>query len=232
MPSVRRQQDQTAAEIEESKPKSQAQLINRLNPQVVGWANYFRIGASKETFATMDRELRRQLTRWAAKRHSSKTYGWRRNRYWRDIDRCSRFTDGENTLRLYAHVKIRRHYPVKGDKSPYDGDWLYWGTRLGRDPSRPDFLTALLKKQAGKCGYCGLRFKAEDLLEVHHKNGCHHDNAQRNLMLLHGHCHDLKHAEIARLAGTIDKDHDTEEPDDGKLSRPVLNRQEGGRLPS
>lgn len=34
---------------------------------------------------------------------------------------------------------------------------------------------------------------SDDLLEVHHRNGNHHDNAPANLVLLHGHCHDEVH---------------------------------------
>jgi len=33
----------------------------------------------------------------------------------------------------------------------------------------------------------------EDLLEVHHRDGNHHDNTPANLVLLHGHCHDEVH---------------------------------------
>jgi len=40
---------------------------------------------------------------------------------------------------------------------------------------------------------CGLRFMTEDLLEVHHRDGNHHDNTPANLVLIHGHCHDEVH---------------------------------------
>ena len=74
-------------------------------------------------------------------------------------------------------------------KSPYDGDWPYWIDRLGKDPSKPNQVIALLKNQSGRCLLCGLRFLPDDHIEIHHRNGNYNDNASANLVLLHGHCH-------------------------------------------
>jgi RNA-directed DNA polymerase len=90
---------------------------------------------------------------------------------------------------------------VQGDKSPgacpergrRDGDWVYWSTRLGRDPNKPRRVTRLLKRQRGCCALCGLRFTTEDVIEVHHHDGNHNHNAFDNLRLMHGHCHDIVH---------------------------------------
>jgi hypothetical protein len=46
------------------------------------------------------------------------------------------FGDGTSWLVRYADTPIVRHVKVRGDKSPYDGDWPYWVERLGRDPTR------------------------------------------------------------------------------------------------
>ena len=86
-----------------------------------------------------------------------------------------------------------RHVKVQSDKSPYDGDWVYWGARLGRDPTQSPRVLRLLKEQHGRCGRCGLRLTTEDVLEVHHKDGHHTNNAMPNLALLHAHCHDQEH---------------------------------------
>ena len=43
---------------------------------------------------------------------------------------------------------------------------------------------------------------------------------------LHRHCHDERHAK--RVAGTYDKGQIVEEPDAGKLARPVLKTSKGG----
>ncbi len=38
-----------------------------------------------------------------------------------------------------------------------------------------------------------MRFTAEDVMEVHHQDGNHRNNAYTNLALLHGHCRDAVH---------------------------------------
>jgi RNA-directed DNA polymerase len=40
---------------------------------------------------------------------------------------------------------------------------------------------------------CGLRFTANDVLEVHHWDGNHNNHRPTNLVLLHAHCHDAAH---------------------------------------
>ncbi len=42
---------------------------------------------------------------------------------------------------------------------------------------------------------CGLRFTAEDIVEVHHWDGDRSNNRYADLGLLHGHCHDQIHGE-------------------------------------
>jgi RNA-directed DNA polymerase len=103
------------------------------------------------------------------------------------------YSDGEHTLTHYAETIIRRHIKVRGNKSPYDGDWVYWGTRLGRDPTKPGRVIKLLKQQQGRCSSCGLHLTTEDVMEVHHRDGNHKNNRYANLTLLHGHCHDQAH---------------------------------------
>ena len=88
---------------------------------------------------------------------------------------------------------LDRAFKVREDKSPFDGDWVYWSARLGREPTKPRRVTRLLKRQRGHCAHCGLRFVAGDVLEVHHHDGNHVNNAFDNLRLLHGHCHDVAH---------------------------------------
>lgn len=37
----------------------------------------------------------------------------------------SRFTD------IYANLPQQNKFKVRGEKSPDDGDWIYWGARMG-----------------------------------------------------------------------------------------------------
>jgi len=113
------------------------------------------------------------------------------------------FRDTTYSMKLiqYADTPIKRHIKVAGTRSPFDGDWAYWGKRLGRHPMLPKRVAHLLKAQRGKCPYCGLNFKADDILEVDHivpksEGGTHR---YINLQLLHGHCHDGKSRQMKYL---------------------------------
>jgi RNA-directed DNA polymerase len=85
---------------------------------------------------------------------------------------------------------------VKGDKSPFDGDLVYWSSRLGTHPELPSRTAKLLKQQKGKCAWCGLSFQDWDVMEVDHINpkALGGRDEWKNLQLLHRHCHDKKTA--------------------------------------
>ncbi len=174
----------------------QAGLIRHLNPVIRGWANYYSGVAAKETFSSMDYNLWQMLRAWSVSRRGRKQKGQATRKYYRE-GRHGRWTfattDGM-TLLKHADVEIKRHTLVKPDKSPYDGDWVYWSTRRGQDIEAPTRVAKLLKKQKGKCPYCGQYFTSNDLLEVDHiiprsQGG---KDEYKNLQLLHAHCHDLK----------------------------------------
>jgi len=91
---------------------------------------------------------------------------------------------------------IRRHTKVTGDKSPFDGDWVHWARRLGEHPEVPKRVAILLKRQRGRCVWCGLFFRDGDLPEVDHivPLHCGGRDAYNNWQLLHRYCHDGKTA--------------------------------------
>jgi RNA-directed DNA polymerase len=172
-------------------------LQNSIPRYAVGRSIY-QSSVAKRTFSRLDSQVYYKLSRWAYYRHKRKTSGWRHDRYWKRIGTRDKFTDGTSTLSRYEDRPITRHVKVRGDKSPgacpgRDGDWVYWGARLGRDPTKPKRVIRLLKEQHGRCARCGLRFMAEDVLEVHHQDGNHNNNRLANLVLPHGHCHDAAH---------------------------------------
>src|SRR5438552_1470705 len=57
---------------------------------------------------------------------------------------------------------IGRHTKVETDRSPFDGDVLYWASRLGRHPELPNGKAILLKRQHGRCAWCGRLFQTMD----------------------------------------------------------------------
>ena len=80
---------------------------------------------------------------------------------------------------------------VKGDKSPFDGDLIYWSKRKNL---KYDGTTArLLKLQKFECGRCGLLFVSEERVHLHHKDGQHDNWKPSNLVVMHESCHDRQH---------------------------------------
>ena len=102
-------------------------------------------------------------------------------------------------------------------QSPYDGDAVYWSTRLGRHPEMPRSYARLLKQQKGYCSICGCFFKPGDAFCVLRSSEDRKRKSLRSAMLIHKHCQRLPDAKCV-----LTEHHFTEEPDEGKPSRPVL----------
>jgi len=184
------------------KSAQQAKLIELLNPVIKGWANYYRTVASGKTFYRLNFKVYQKLRAWAKRRHPHKSGEWVSNKYWHTIDDdhwvfATREGD-KNPLRLLKHgqTKITDHAKVKGESSPYDGNLVYWSTRMGDNPEMPRRVSKLLKQQKGKCDHCGLFFREEDVMEVDHKipKSQGGKDSYDNWKLLHRHCHDTKTA--------------------------------------
>jgi RNA-directed DNA polymerase len=177
--------------LRELRAATQEEVIARLNPVLRGWSYYYRTVVSKATFAKLDHRLYLTLRSWARRRHPQHSARWIAQRYWR-LPRWD-FGTAEVVLYQHSHTRIVRHVKVAGDRSPYDGDWVYWGARWGHYPGLSPVEGWLLKQQQGCCGFCGQRFWPGDVLECHHRDGVHQNNHRANLALVHRHCHDVLH---------------------------------------
>ncbi|GAA6614235.1 group II intron reverse transcriptase/maturase [Scytonema sp. NUACC26] len=178
---------------------NQEALISHINPTIRGWSNYYSTVVSKETFQKVDNILYHQLVAWGKFRHPNKSCEWIARRYW--LIQTEGWVFGSKKkgikrmhLKTHQETPIVRHTKVQGGRSPYDGDFIYWSTRMGRHPETNQRTATLLKRQNGKCAQCGLYFKEGDLLELDHvnpksKNG---KDTLTNIQLLHRHCHDTK----------------------------------------
>jgi len=217
----------------------QKRLIGHLNPVIRGWAHYYARCRAGETFTKADHLVWAKLMSWAKRRHSTKSVAWVANKYWHIHDRMVQqrikwdfaTPDGTRLLR-HQQVHLVRHIKIREDKNPFDGDWVYWATRMGRHPELPDRVARLLQRQHGKCPWCGLYFRDGDKLERDHiiPRALGGKDAYVNWQMLHRHCHDRKTAGDGSLAarGTHDKGQTTEELDESKGSRPVLKTSRGG----
>ena len=206
--------------IKHHRHATQEALIRLLNPVIVGWARYYACVGSARIFQSLDNRLYGMLRAWVTYRHPNKGKRWIAHRYWRlTTGHGWIFQPPHGELRLYRHgqTAIRRHVKVCGVRSPYDGDWVYWSTRLGQYPDVSPRVARLLKRQQGKCLTCGLFFTDGDRMEVDHivPRSCGGSTRSDNLQLLHRHCHARKTASDPHRRGPCDKRHVTEEPCEG-----------------
>jgi RNA-directed DNA polymerase len=153
-------------------------------------------------YSDIDDLTYQKLRTWAKRRHPKKSGEWVSGKYWQTLggDNWVFATrkEGETPLRLLNHADtpIVRHVKVKGESSPYDGNLVYWSTRMGNNPEMPSRVSKLLKKQKGKCTHCNLFFRENDVMEVDHKipKSQGGKDSYDNFELLHRHCHDTKTA--------------------------------------
>ena len=145
------------------------QRIDKCGSVVRGWRNYHR-------FCDMS-----QHNLWA-------TAYWT----WKLIRKQGRYDRSQTSKvihRAFPSVKwsVCKFNNVKGDKSPYDGDFVYWSKR---ENANYDGITArLLKKQNHQCTHCKLSFISGDIAELHHIDGNHDNWKPLNLEILHRECH-------------------------------------------
>lgn len=193
--STKRHYAQLAEVIRKHNTAPQEVLISKLNQIIRGWCNYYKTVCSKETYSTIQNLLFKRLQRWGNRRHSNKGKQWVKDKYWETVGNDNWvFGNGKGYI-LFKHSQtaIERHVKVKGESSPYDGNRTYWGTRKGKHPELKDSIARLLKKQKGKCNWCGLTFHDEDKMEKDHiipkaLGG----SWKNNIQLIHKHCHDEK----------------------------------------
>ncbi|MBD2070219.1 reverse transcriptase N-terminal domain-containing protein [Leptolyngbya sp. FACHB-671] len=125
--------------IRARRPATQAQLIAHLNPVIRGWSNYYSTVCSKAVFSAMDCQLYHKLRAWSYRRHPHKSRHWIAYKYWRLREGKGWLFappgDKVTPLRKHESTPIRRHVKVQSNRSPYDGDWVYWSQRTGTFPT-------------------------------------------------------------------------------------------------
>ncbi len=191
--------------ITKHRSSPQSALIKDLNPVIRGWASFYSNSDAKNVgeFSKQDYLTYLKLRRWA-KRRCRNTNNGGHDLYWTTIGGnnwvFATREGNENPFRLLSHSDVScsstDYVKVKGDKSPYDGDLVYWSSRLGTHPEMPNRKAKLLKQQKGKCPWCGLNFQDWDVLETDHiiPKALGGRDEYKNLQLLHRHCHDEKTA--------------------------------------
>jgi len=191
--------------IQRSRGISQERLIQKLNPIIRGWALSKRSQISSKTFQDLDFYLFLHLWKWARKRHPKMSKYKLKEMYWH-IVKSNNWVfgirkDGEVKVRLQLHSKISivRHAKVKGTASPFNGNSIYWATRVGKDPLIPPIKARLIKEQKGRCGICGNSFYPGDTIERDHiiPKALGGKNLRENVHAVHRYCHLEKTAKEA-----------------------------------
>ncbi|MEL6501775.1 MAG: reverse transcriptase domain-containing protein [Cyanobacteria bacterium J06623_1] len=147
----------------------------KLAPVIRGWRNYHRFCKMSNT----------------------------RDALWFINDRTFKvFLKQKKLNRYQAESLVKKAFPsvswaenkfvnVKGEKSPLDGDIIYWSQRESR---LYDGTSAkLLKKQNHTCASCGMKFLPGEDIHLHHIDGNHDNSKPNNLEMVHQSCHQYTH---------------------------------------
>lgn len=182
-------------------------LIWKLNPVIRGWANFHRHVVSKDIFGQVDFEITRSLWKWARRRHSNKSKGWIKQRYFyvseqgRDWCFFGRRNGKKATLTKASDVRIKRHIKIKGKANPYDPEWeTYFESRMDRKVAETlkerGRVFRLWQEQNGICPVCRQKLTDQTDGHKHHIQWKVHggNDTNDNLVLLHPNCHRQVHS--------------------------------------
>jgi group II intron reverse transcriptase/maturase len=152
----------------------------KLAPVVRGWRNYHRYckmdGSRNSLYHIQHRAYRVFNKETKQNRYSSK-----------------KLLDKAFPAVAYSENKFIN---VKGEKSPYDGDLIYWSSR---ESKLYDGITSkAIKKQNHSCASCGHKFMPGQKIHLHHIDGNHSNWKKDNIVALHESCHDYHHMSKAR----------------------------------
>ncbi|UWU50989.1 group II intron reverse transcriptase/maturase [Limnospira platensis] len=192
--------------IKKHKTTPQSALINKLNPIIRGWSNYYSGVVSSETFVKLDNLIWQMLRAWTVSRCGKVSYEKLGNYFHKGTVKLSNGKERHESwlfktkdgFQLWKHnwTSIVRHTLIRPNATPYDGNWTYWATRKGQAIDTPNRVAKILKKQKGRCTWCGQYFTPPDIIEVDHivPRSLGGKDEYKNLQLLHRHCHDDKTA--------------------------------------
>lgn len=196
--------------ISYSKASSAYDLIAKLRPLIIGWANYFKYCECKKTFHVLTNTIFGMLRAWVFRRTnrqgrkaikekyfpSGRSYtfdGTTHKDNWILVgskkDKKGRVR--HNYLPHIVWVKSLKHVKILDDYSPFNGDHIYWTKRMAKYYSLPVRVRTLLSKQDYKCNICKGAFTVTDNWQVDHiiPKSLGGKDTYSNLQLIHRICH-------------------------------------------
>jgi len=146
-----------------------------LAPVVRGWRNYHR-------YCKMDGS---RFSLWHIQNRAFRVFN--------KESRQDRYTSKKLLDKAFPAVPYseNKHIKVKGEKSPFDGDIIYWSERNSK--LYDGATSQALKRQDHTCGYCGLKMLSDEKAHLHHVDGNHNNWKRNNLLAIHESCHDYIH---------------------------------------
>lgn len=207
---------------------SQEQIINRLNPLVVGWCNYYCVHECVDDFKQVEGNIFKMLMHWVLRREGKNLRGNRlKANYFKNTSVTFRGTEhtgkyifgcnvagkgrdkGKEKFIFFAYPswvksKMKQYIKVQGSASPYDPKKRdYWVYRRPQFALLKPRAKSLFVKQKGVCPWCNIKlvFHSPADYEVDHIIPASKGGKDtfHNLQLLHTSCHKLK-TETERLS--------------------------------
>ncbi|MEC4886199.1 MAG: group II intron reverse transcriptase/maturase, partial [Scytonema sp. PMC 1070.18] len=206
----------TLSKMKACKPE---EVIRKLNPLLLGFANYYRGVVSKKTFSYIKDRVWHYLWSWGLRRHPNKGKKWVKDRYfhrhqnteWTFGCKVTNRKGKETNLYLYniASTPIVRYVKIKGDSSPDDPTLReYWSKRhqdQGKNYwERNTKYYHVAQNQKWLCPVCGEYLLNGEGVETHHIIPVNRGGSDdiENLVHLHKACHKQVHSKSSAKAGS------------------------------
>ena len=135
--------------VDKARGKTAGELILKLNPVILGWANHNKHVVSKQIFSKVDHLIFQKIWVWTKRRHPNKSKTWIRNKYftkvgnrnWTFFSRHSKknIKDEDIKLKKAFDTPIVRHVKIKAEANPYDTKFSeyfkirFWRNRMQRN---------------------------------------------------------------------------------------------------
>nr|YP_010448276.1 hypothetical protein NRL16_pgp013 [Symbiochloris sp. SG-2018]UTQ75757.1 hypothetical protein [Symbiochloris sp. SG-2018] len=185
--------------------KSITTVLNRLNPKILGWRNYFRKYVSVNTFRELDNWTYLKAWNYASRMHPNKGKRWIYEKYFGNFvsTRNDKWIFGDkrtgNHLQKFAWGNIQRHILVKGHNSIYDPKLeQYWEKRQIHLFKKTKTLSEIkmAHRQKFLCPVCKTSLYGEENLDKHHliPQSVEKIDKYWNLLLIHKSCHQILHS--------------------------------------
>lgn len=185
--------------IKKGQNRTAFELIEQLNPVLMGWANYYNKVVSSKAYRQVGHYTWEQLWKWAKKKNPKLTYKEAAKMYFRKVANRKWIFFGEKEGRMkylyqITDTRIARHRLVL-NKNPYLPEHQDYFTKKDNTITSKDVWgnkkLSILKKTGFKCKVCGLVLHPTQDTQVHHilpksKGGT---DAFKNLLVLHTECH-------------------------------------------